>query len=361
MGDPRAPTTQSGVASHLLSALEQRADTAVIPIDSSLRPGTRLVAAAISVRADRDRWRWSLHASALATYARTRRLTASLRRIGGPVDAVLHLRTIYRPTTTPYVAYIDNTADVARGHWPPSAPWGAASLPGVIKREREYFAEAAHVFTTGRLVADSVATFYGVPRSRISIVGAGSHYGVVRRPSDAPREPWIIFVGHDFYRKGGDRLLEVFSDVRRRHPSARLKLVGRGVPRGAAGPGIDVVGPVADRHKLSSLYLRSSVFVLPARYEPYGVSFLEAMGHGLPCVGSDAGAIPEIITDGVTGRVVRSDDGAQLVDAVCGLLSDGERAAAMGRAGQQRVAEELNWDAVAARIVLTTRAALDGR
>ena len=68
------------------------------------------------------------------------------------------------------------------------------------------------------------------------------------------------------------------------------------------------------------------------------------------CVGTDEGAVPEIIEHGHTGYVVRSDDLDGLADVLALFVADADRAAALGKAGQRRVEVELNWDAVAARM-----------
>ena len=58
---------------------------------------------------------------------------------------------------------------------------------------------------------------------------------------------------------------------------------------------------MSGREALADLYRRASVFVLPSIFDPYPNVLREAMGHGLPCVGSDSGGIPEIIVEGETG------------------------------------------------------------
>ena len=62
-------------------------------------------------------------------------------------------------------------------------------------------------------------------------------------------------------------------------------------------PGVTVLGarlriePV----QLSELYRTATLFCLPARFEPFGLVLLEAMAHGVPCVASRVGGIPEIL------------------------------------------------------------------
>lgn len=346
-GDPRDPRTQSGVATHLGNALDRVPGIAVERVDTSMPEPFRWLAALLNVRSTRNAWRSAIHSSPLSTRLRTRMLARRGAIRGCETMPVLQLRSMYLPLKTPYVPYVDSTVQITRDLWPQLAPRGRR-LPKVLGYERAFLRGAAHVFVTGRLVAESLVSFYGVERQNVTVVGAGSHY----RPAagSATRAPWILFVGRDFERKGGDRLVRAFRDVRRRLPEARLKIVGPPHLK-VSEPGVDIVGPVHDRRELARLYGQARVFALPVRHEPYGIAFLEAMAHGLPCLGTEEGAIPEIIEHGTTGYVTSSGDIEALADSLTALLTNPEQAATMGDAGRRRVRDVLNWDAVATRMV----------
>jgi glycosyltransferase involved in cell wall biosynthesis len=79
------------------------------------------------------------------------------------------------------------------------------------------------------------------------------------------------------------------------------------------------------------------VFVLPTRFESFGIAFLDAMVSGVPCVGSQVGAVPEIL-EGV-GVCVPPGDAQALATAIGALLDDPARRAAMAEAGKRRVLE----------------------
>jgi glycosyltransferase involved in cell wall biosynthesis len=82
---------------------------------------------------------------------------------------------------------------------------------------------------------------------------------------------------------------------------------------------------------------------MPSRYEPFGLVFLEAMHRGLACVGTNHCAMPEIIVDGETGRLVPGGDIDALTDVLMTMAEDPEATAAMGRAALERAQKHFTW------------------
>jgi len=170
-GDPADPKTQSGVAKNLGDALDRRPELAVERLDTLPSRSALLLTAARSVRRHPDRWRWAIHLSPRTTRARSRSLLRQLEQMRS-AEVVLPLRTIYLPIGLPYTPYIDNTVQLSLEHWPHAAPWRGHQLSAVLAHERAFFGMAAHVFATGRLVAESLISSYQVPRDRVTIVVA---------------------------------------------------------------------------------------------------------------------------------------------------------------------------------------------
>lgn len=348
-GDAADPGTQSSVAFALHSALLDRGDLAVTALNTRPRRLAISAAAAVNFRRGRDRWRWAAHQSPALTRARTTRLESLLAQLEPAPELVLSLRSTYLPLNLPYAPYVDNTVALSRAWWPPAAPWRGRALRRILDRERAFFEGAAHVFATGELVASSLRSDYGLADSKVSVVGLGARYApLAELPAAGDRRPWVLFVGYDFTRKGGDRLVEAFRLARRECPDASLKIVGPDIT--LSEPGVDVLGPVSDPGQLAALYRQARVFALPVRYEPFGGAFLEAMAHGMPCVGTAAGAIPEIIDDGRSGYVVDGADADGLAAALVRLVRDPAHAHRLGEAGWQRVRRQFNWEVVAGRI-----------
>lgn len=89
-----------------------------------------------------------------------------------------------------------------------------------------------------------------------------------------------------------------------------------------------------------SFYENAEIFVFPTFSDCFPLVLLEAMQHGLPCISTDEGAIPDIIEDGRTGYIVEKKNPQQLADRIQQLLSDADLRHSMGIAGRQKFEKE---------------------
>ncbi len=160
-------------------------------------------------------------------------------------------------------------------------------------------------------------------------------------------------VGRDFARKGGDVLLRAFALVRREISGAELVLIGSDMP--SPPPGVRTLGYLSKKNPahvalIEETYRDAGIYVLPSLYEPFGISLLEAMAHSLPCIAANHCAMPEIVSHGETGLVVKPGDADSLAAAMLELARDPARAIAFGAAGRERLLAHYTWDAVADQI-----------
>lgn len=110
------------------------------------------------------------------------------------------------------------------------------------------------------------------------------------------------------------------------------------------------LGPLTRDH-LMDAYHRADVLVIPSICEePFGLPVAEGMACGLPCVGSRAGGIPELIQDQVTGLLVARGDAAALAGALQRLAADPAARERLGREGRERAQRLLDWSVPAARL-----------
>ncbi|OPY92342.1 MAG: D-inositol 3-phosphate glycosyltransferase [Syntrophaceae bacterium PtaU1.Bin231] len=124
----------------------------------------------------------------------------------------------------------------------------------------------------------------------------------------------------------------------------------RGLAAGAGiGDRVAWTGPVSDG-RLADLLGTSHCLAVPSFYEGFGIVYLEAMAYGLPVIGSTAGAVPEVVADGVEGFLVAPGDEAALADRIGRFLRDRELLARMGLAARKRYAGHPTWASGAALI-----------
>ena len=92
---------------------------------------------------------------------------------------------------------------------------------------------------------------------------------------------------------------------------------------------------------LAVLYNAATAFVLPSHYEGFGLTVLEAMACGAPCVISDRGSLPEIA--GGAAVEIDPDDVVELAEALAGVLNDVQLQQQLRRKGFERV-QEFSWE-----------------
>jgi glycosyltransferase involved in cell wall biosynthesis len=199
----------------------------------------------------------------------------------------------------------------------------------------------------------------GAPADRIRLVFNGTD---LRRfsPADNGGSPWfgphMIFACRQLFpRKGIRFLLEAGAQLKPQFPDLKIVLAGDGFERpqltrlaeelGIAGD-VTFLGWVPNA-ELPPYYRAAALSVIPSLEEGFGIPAAEAMGCEVPVVASDAGGLPEVVENGVTGLVVPRGDSTGLARAIGSLLADPERRRKMGEAGRARALRLFDWDRTA--------------
>ena len=151
----------------------------------------------------------------------------------------------------------------------------------------------------------------------------------------------IVVAGRLVRTKGFDLVVQALGQL----PDAVLHIAGEGPERAAlqsladeAAPGRVVFHGRLSKPALSDLLRASAVAVVPSRWqENQPLSVLEAMAVGLPVVVSDLGGLPELVEDGVDGRIFRNEDVPHLSRVLRELLDDPDSARQVGARGRDKV------------------------
>lgn len=338
----------------------------VIAGDVDLRGISRLLAIAATWAPNRFRWWVRYHLLGFPFLLRSRKAARLIRAHRDRIDVILQVGATFEPRgrgTIPYAIYCDSNARLAErgsamGYSEVSA-LTAGERAGVVAREARVYRDAALIMTFSNRLRDSFVEDFHVPEGRVRTIAAGPNFPVdtVPPPSPEPRSgpPTVLFVGRRFHRKGGDLLLAAFRQVRSRIPGARLVVVGPPdltiEEEGVTNLGFLSRDDPDQALRLRQAYSQAQVFCMPTRFEAFGLVYLEAMLFGLPCIGPDAWAVPEIVLHGETGLIVPPEDPDALARAIERILEDPELAARMGAAGRQRALAAFTWPMVVGRMV----------
>lgn len=163
-----------------------------------------------------------------------------------------------------------------------------------------------------------------------------------------PDAPVAGVVGRLSPEKGQSFFLRALAAARARIPELVGILVGDGQDRRALeteASGLGLKGSLHFTGHVSSMaayYRAMDLVVMPSLSEGMPNVALEAMLFGRALVATRVGGIPEVVADGVTGRLVDPRDPGGMAGAVCALLEDRELLRRMGQAGHQRVLEEFS-------------------
>lgn len=213
------------------------------------------------------------------------------------------------------------------------------------------FRKAKRLVPWSEWAAHSLAKSYGVPASRIEVIPPGTdlnRFHPVARPSETSGPVRLLFVGGDFVRKGGDVLLRWF----RTAPAAKncvLHLVTRDdVP---SVPGVVRHRLSYEDPRLTELYQTADIFVMPTRAECFGIVFTEAMACGVPVVTCPVGGVPEVVSDGETGLMVKPGDVQSLGQALDRLVNDAGLRRGLGLRGRDIAEQKFDAKKNVARIV----------
>jgi glycosyltransferase involved in cell wall biosynthesis len=104
---------------------------------------------------------------------------------------------------------------------------------------------------------------------------------------------------------------------------------------------------ILDDQPLAAILEKAHALVIPSQYEGFGIAYLEGMAHGLPALGTRAGAIPELIADGIDGYLIFPGDAIALSGRISRLASDRRLLARMGIAALQKYRARPTWRASA--------------
>ena len=304
----------------------------------------------------------------------------------GGADLV-HSHTWYANQAGNVAKFLHGIPHVISAHsLEPLRPWKAEQLGGGYRlsswMERDAYANADRIIAVSNGMRNDILRSYPqLDPAKVVTIYNGIDIDEWKPTHDPetcrelgvdPELPTVIFVGRITRQKGLPYLLRALRelpkdvqivlcagapDTKEIEEEVRALVAELAEERG----NVHWISEHLPRPKIMALLTAAEVFVCPSIYEPLGIVNLEAMACGTAVVGSGTGGIPEVVQDGVTGRIVpieQVQDGtgtpidpdkfvADLAATLNEVLANPEQAAEYGRAGRARVEAEFTWKHIA--------------
>ncbi|MEX8059631.1 glycogen synthase [Microbacterium sp. 16-032] len=300
---------------------------------------------------------------------------------------VVHSHTWYANFAGHLASLLHGIPHVVTAHsLEPLRPWKAEQLGGGYAvssyiEKTAYEGAAAVVAVSSGMRDDILRSYPSLDPDKVRVIYNGIDTESWHPVSDDaflasqgidPSRPSVVFVGRITRQKGLPYLLRAAEQL---PPEVQLILCA-GAPdtpqimaevqelvRGlqVTRDGVVWIEKLLPRNELSAILTAATTFVCPSVYEPLGIVNLEAMACGAAVVGTATGGIPEVVVDGVTGRLVPIEqvqdgtgtpvDPERFVDDLARVLTevvmDADTARAYGEAGRTRAVEDFSWAAIA--------------
>ncbi|MBV8751605.1 MAG: glycosyltransferase family 4 protein [Hyphomicrobiales bacterium] len=218
--------------------------------------------------------------------------------------------------------------------------------------ERTALSAPGRVVTTSQMTARVLMSHYRVPERRLIVAPPGNDKAPAARGSGGNGPLALLSVGALVPRKGYDVLIAALATLRelpwrltiagdRTRDPATAHSLEADIARFGLVQRVTVAGAVSD-DRLDALYDGADLFVLPSRYEGYGMAFAAALARGLPVIGSDAGAIPEAVPPDA-GILVPPDNVPALAAALYRLITDPRERGRLAVAARAAAAQLPTW------------------
>jgi len=300
---------------------------------------------------------------------------------------VVHSHTWYANFAGHLASLLHGIPHVVTAHsLEPLRPWKAEQLGGGYAvssyiEKTAYEGAAAVVAVSSGMRDDILRSYPSLDPDKVRVIYNGIDTEAWHPVSDDaflasvgidPSRPSVVFVGRITRQKGLPYLLRAAellpADVQlilcagapdTPQIMAEVEELVRGLQ--ATRDGVVWIDRLLPRNELCAILTAATTFVCPSVYEPLGIVNLEAMACGAAVVGTATGGIPEVVVDGVTGRLVpieQVQDGtgtpvdperfvADLARVLTEVVTDADTARAYGEAGRQRAIDDFSWAAIA--------------
>jgi len=235
--------------------------------------------------------------------------------------------------------------------------------PLLIRLKRWVLAHADHITVASEALGEELLAL-GIDPGKVIVQGMGTDLKTLFVPgTPPPGPPTLVYAGRLVGKKGVDTLLRACILVRPAVPNLRVLIAGHGPDLPALehqcselhiADMVSFTGPYA-LTTLPQIYARAHLAVFPFRatadgdQDGLGLAVVEAMGCGVPVVGSDIPVLDELLIDGTTALRAPADDAQAFASAIQSALGDAAASRQRATTARELVAANYDWQQVALR------------
>ncbi|MGP6146515.1 glycosyltransferase family 4 protein [Jeotgalibaca sp. A122] len=252
------------------------------------------------------------------------------------LDSLIDFR-VHKPTAYKYSPFITNSIK--------NLLWRA-------KFQKKVYDNSKGIFTMSYWLRDHLIKYTKIPENKVHYVGAGINLDINKITNEKKTNNKILFVGRDFYRKGGDIVVKAFNELRKEMDNVELYIAGpKARPKEIIEmpEGIIFLGDLKF-DKLSDYFNKCDIFCMPSRFEPFGLVYIEALVYGMPCIVSNDFAMKEVVKDGVNGYLLNNENIGELKEKMRDLLKN-KTIKKNVLESREHYIQEYSWDTVATKML----------
>lgn len=220
--------------------------------------------------------------------------------------------------------------------------WGYKSyVKYYVEKSKESYAHMDLVFTQNEWTRQAIIREYGFAENRIFNVRFGVNLEPYLGTKNYSNHLMLIVLREtNDWVKGLDLIVKALPQIRKQFPDVRLAVVGNGKYKGIDGIDTYVGYP---RSKTKELFREASLYVMPSRNEPNGITYLEALCNKTPFVALNRFAAPEFSNHGEWSILCDSGDEGEIAEKIIETFRDEKKMEIMGLKGQQFVMDNYSW------------------
>jgi glycosyltransferase involved in cell wall biosynthesis len=256
----------------------------------------------------------------------------------------------------PFVLFSDLTYELAKVHYSKS---DERNIAPSINLEKLSLDRAFKIIYCSEWIKNRVVEIYDIAPKKIEVVEFGANIPVpqdctIEIDTDVCR---LLFIGVDWERKGGDKVLQTYQLLKKKGFPCTLTIIGS-MPKEEPEEVDDLTvipfldkGRKEDLDKLCNILSESHFFVLPTKFDAFGIVFCEASAYALPSITADVGGVGQAVQEGKNGFLLPEDATAkEYAEKIKEAFSDKEKYYQLRRSSRNEFETRLNWDVWGERV-----------